>query len=146
MANRIADVGYWALVSFCLVIGVLGFFSIGMPFLLLGVMLAALAPVRGETQRFWPPLVGLGLFFVTYVLVAPLGCTVSATVSVVNGAGPRDTTQEIGSTICANLLGIDYSGTGPYNPPLQPALIAAVVVGAAGFLLTRALLNRRVGG
>jgi uncharacterized membrane-anchored protein len=143
MARRIADITYWVLVSFCLIIGLLGILSIGMPFLLLGVLLAALAPVRGEAHRFWPPLIGLALFVFTYVLVAPLGCTVSASVSVVNGAGPRQITQEIGSTSCTNLLGLDYSGTGTYNPPLRPALLAAVVLGTLTFLIAQRMLRTR---
>jgi hypothetical protein len=138
MARSLADFGYWALVSFCLVIGVLGIFSIGMPLLLLGIALTALARERGKAERFWPPLIGLALFVLGYVLVAPLGCTTSE-VTFDNGAG----SGVVGSTTCNNLLGIDYSGVGIYNPPLWPALVAATVMGALAFIGARYYLSRK---
>ncbi len=43
-------------------------------------------------------------------------------------------------------VGIDYSGSGSYDPPLLPALLAGMRIGAAASLATRALLGRRVPG
>lgn len=136
--RRIVDLLYWLVVSLCIVIGVLGIFSIGMPFLLIGATLGVVAPFRGERHRFWPPLVAVVLFIAGYVLVAPLGCTTSATISETSAVDVQE-----GSTTCTNLLGIDYSRPGIYNPPLWPALLAASMAAAAGFVASRILLGRR---
>ncbi len=74
-------------------------------------------------------------FTVTYVLLAPLGCTATTSPGAVADS----------FTECKNVLGIDYRGGGTYDPPLLPALLAGLVAGAlAAFLLRRLLKPRRV--
>ncbi len=125
---RVGGLWYWGLVAALLVVGVVGIFSIGLPLLLTGLVLAALAPMRRDPAAFWPPLAGTVAFFLGYILIAPLGCT-----STPGEATPME-------------VGIDYSGSGSYDPPLLPALLAGMLIGAAASLATRALLGRRVPG
>lgn len=49
MPARSAFAGYWALVTLLCVVGFVGMFSIGMPFLLLGLVLAIGAPLAHAT-------------------------------------------------------------------------------------------------
>jgi hypothetical protein len=48
----------------------------------------------------------------------------------------------VSHTTCTNILGIDYSGTGIYNPSLVPALLAGVAAGGIGALVTRFVIVR----
>jgi hypothetical protein len=97
------------------------------------------SPWRSRREVLWPTLVGVWAFVLGYLLVAPLGCT--STVIEVTEGSPAATSH----TTCTNILGIDYSGTGTYDPSLVPALVVAVGAGAAGALATRFLLRRRRG-
>jgi hypothetical protein len=127
---------YWVLVAVFVIFGVLAGFSIGMPFLILGVVLAAVAPCRNRPSVFWPPVLAVPALAAGYLLVAPLGCTSSATVT-----RPGLGTTTTGHTVCTNALGIDYSGYGTYNPSLLPALLvgvaAAVIVATAARMILR---------
>jgi len=69
---------------------------------------------------------------VTYVLLAPLSCTSIAS------SGPLPSRTE-----CTNVLGIDYSGSGSYDPPLLPALLAGLIVAGIIALVLRRLLARQ---
>jgi hypothetical protein len=61
-----------------------------------------------------------------YVLLAPLGCTTSSPLSHPYGFTPT------GHTVCTNLLSIDYSGSGNYQPSLIPALLGGVALAILG--------------
>lgn len=130
---------YWVLVAALVVFGFLTGFSIGMPFLLLGIVLAVLAPCRHRRSVFWPPVLAVPALVAGYLLVAPLGCTATTT-----SPGGRAEVR----TVCTNVVGVDYSGFGNYNPSLLPALLvggaAAVVVAVMARLVLRAQ-ERRVG-
>jgi hypothetical protein len=121
--------------------GVLGIFSIGMPFLLLGLVLAALGPSRRESTVFWPGVMATIAFILGFAVVTPLGCTASASVTDPESAGEQQ--LSVSHTTCSNALGIDYSGEGTYNPPLWPALVAGLLGGAMGGLATRSLVTHR---
>lgn len=113
-----------ALVAF----GALAIFSIGLPFVLTGVAMLAVMPWRQRPAVLWPAIVSPLAFTLGYVLIAPLGCTSSASSAAGETSWPSFTT-------CSNLIGIDYSGFTPYDPPLAPALVAGLclaVVAAAG--------------
>ena len=124
--------GYWVVVSLLCVFGVVGIFSVGMPFLLLGVTLAAVSPWRAQRAVLWPAVTAVVGFVVGYILVAPLSCTATA-----SSAAPGQ------STTCTNVLGIDYSGAGVYNPSLVPALLAGVTVSVAAAAAFRVVLKRQ---
>jgi hypothetical protein len=123
---------YWGLAVVLVLFGSVAILSIGIPFLTLGIALLALGGWRHQPRIFWPPLVGLLSFFIGFVLIAPGSCTATAT-------SPGD---PAGFTTCSNLLGLDYSGEGLYNPPLWPALVAGLVLAAVGGAATRLLLRR----
>ncbi|MGH2572813.1 MAG: hypothetical protein ACRDGU_04945 [Actinomycetota bacterium] len=131
---KTSSILYWALVAVMVSFGFLGLASIGAPFLLIGLALAFLWPARGKPTVFWPVVIGVGSFIVGYILAAPLACT---------GEEEDSSSGASGSTQCFNLLGIDYSGTGDYNPPLWPGLVVGLATGVVGSLLT-VVVTRRV--
>jgi hypothetical protein len=129
--NRAGATAYWILVVFLIGFGYLGLFSIGMPFLLLGITLAILWPLRHATGVIASGVAAIVGLTLGYTLVAPLGCTTS-------GGAPGS----IPHTVCSNILGIDYSGTGLYNPSLFPGLIAGLAVAVLFAIGTRWLVRR----
>jgi hypothetical protein len=137
--NRVGTAAYWGVAVVLVGFGYLALFSIGAPFLLTGVAMMVVSPWRGRHEVLWPTLVGVWVFVLSYLLVAPLGCTSTAT--AVTAGSPVATSH----TTCTNILGIDYSGTGTYEPTLLPALVFGAAAGAAGALATRFLLRRRRG-
>jgi hypothetical protein len=124
---------YWLLVFALVGFGWIAIFSIGAPFLLLGVALAVLFPFRGRARLFWPALGAVAALILGVVLVTPLGC-----MSIEFPAGSAFPTR----TTCSNLIGIAYSGTGDYSPPHWPALLAGLAAGAAGFAGLRFLVRK----
>jgi hypothetical protein len=137
--HRVGAAAYWGVAVVLVGFGYLALFSIGAPFLLTGTAMMVVSPWRNRREVLWPTLVGVWVFLLGYLLVAPLGCT-STAIAVTAGspAAPSHTT-------CANILGIDYSGTGTYEPTLLPALVFGAAAGAAGALVTRLLFRRRRG-
>ena len=131
--------GYWLVVILLCTVGVVGLFSFGAPLLLLGLALAAVSPWRTNRSAVSGAVVAVVAFVVVYVLLAPMGCTATATVTSAAGTG----TGTVGRTVCANAVGIDYSGSTPYQPNLLPALAAAAVAAAASALCTIAVAGRR---
>ena len=130
--NRAGAVAYWALVVFLIGFGFLGLLSVGLPFLLLGITLAILWPRRHETGVIAAGVAAIVGFTLGYILVAPLGCTTS-------GGG----TNAVSHTVCSNILGINYSGTGIYNPSLLPGVIVGLVM-AVLFANVTLWLARRI--
>jgi hypothetical protein len=126
-------VAYWVVVGLLLVFGLLTGFTIGLPFFFLGVVLAVVAPYRHRRSIFWPPILAVVAFVAGFILVAPLGCTATA---VAPGQGAT------GHTVCTNVVGIDYSGQGIYNPSLLPALLVGLATAAAVATLARVLFRR----
>ncbi len=137
--NRVGTAAYWGVAVVLVGFGYLALFSIGAPFLLTGIAMMVVSPWRSRREVLWPTLVGVWVFVLGYLLVAPLGCT--STAAAVTAGSPVATSH----TTCTNILGIDYSGTGNYQPTLLPALVLGAAAGAAGALATRFLLRRRGG-
>ena len=133
--NRAGEAAYWALVVFLIGFGFLGLISIGAPFLLLGITLAILSRRRHETGVIAAGVAAIVGFTLGYVLLAPLGCTSSS------GAP-----GSISHTVCTNVLGINYSGVGLYNPSLAPGLLAGIVFAVTFALGTRWLARRIAAG
>jgi hypothetical protein len=128
---------YWGVAVFLVGFGYLAVFGIGAPFLLTGTTMMVVSPWRSRPQVLWPALVGVWALVLGYLLVAPLGCT-STAIAVTVGSP-----DAMSHTTCTNILGIDYSGTGIYNPSLLPAVVAGVTAGTAGAVATRILIRRR---
>jgi hypothetical protein len=127
-------VTYWVLALVLTVFGFLTGFSIGAPFLLLGLALLVLGPLRRRPRIFWPALVAVTAFVLTVALLIPLSCVATSEA----GGGS--------STVCTSIAGPTWSGTGIYNPPREayqmPVRYGTVVaIGAA--LTTLALLTVR---
>jgi hypothetical protein len=133
----VGTAAYWGVAVLLVGFGFLGIFSIGAPFLLTGIAMMVVSPWRNRREVLWPALVGVWAFVLGYLLVAPLVCTSTAIAVTAGSPVPQS------HTTCTNILGIDYSGTGIYNPSLVPAVLAGVAAGAAGALATRFLLRRR---
>jgi hypothetical protein len=118
--------------------GVGGLFSIGMPFLLTGLVMLLLLPWRHRREVLWPSLASVWGLTLGYVLVAPLGCT--------NQVAHTGALLRLGrlATTCSGLF-LHYSGGHSYNPPLLPALLVGLILAVAAGLAVRALLTRRAG-
>jgi hypothetical protein len=127
---------YTVLAVGLVLLGVAGLLSIGMPFLLTGLVMLFLLPWRRRREILWPSLASVWGLTLGYVLVAPLGCT--------NQVAHTGTLLRLGglATTCDGLL-IHYSGGRSYNPPLLPALLVGLVFAVAAGLAVRALLTRR---
>lgn len=127
--------GYWVASLSLIAFGVVAMFSIGRPFLLIGLAMIILGPLRSRPVLFWPPLVAVIAYNVGYWAVAPLYCTAT------EAAGGASTTT------CSSLIGIGYSGSGIYNPSLDPANQAGLLMAAIAFVIALAGLlwqRRRV--
>ena len=122
---------YWIVAVALAVLGFLGGFSIGGPFLMLGVAMLVLGPFRHRPLLFWSIIAGVVAFNVGYWAVTPLVCTTTAQLG------------EEASTACTNLLGIRYAGGADYDPSLVPARIAGLGAGIAAGAITALLLRRR---
>lgn len=126
---------YFGLAIALCAVGFVAILSIGAPFFLTGIAMLVVSPWRAREDVLWPVVAAPWAFTVTYVLLAPLSCT-----------GTAYPDGEAGSfTECTNVLGIDYSGGGAYNPPLLPAFLAGLIAaGLAAFVIRRLLARRGV--
>ena len=120
--------GYWVASIGLIAFGVVAMFSIGRPFLLVGLAMLILGPLRRRPVLFWPPLAAVIAYNVGYWAVAPLYCTAT------EAAGGTSTTT------CSSLIGIGYSGSGIYNPSLDPANQAGLVLAAIAFVVVLATM------
>ncbi len=120
---------YWiATISF-IVFGIVGMLSIGRPFLLVGLALLLLGPLRSRPTAFWPPVAAVIAWNVGFLAIAPMSCTTTQTI----GGGSLEGGEP--TTVCSSLTGIVCSGPGLYNPSLEPANHAALVFAAVSFLV-----------
>jgi hypothetical protein len=131
-------VTYWVLALVITVFGFLTGFSIGAPFLLLGLALLVLGPFRRRPRVFWPSLVAVAAFVVTVALLIPLSCEATSE----SGGGS--------STVCRSIAGPTWSGTGLYNPPREAYQMpvragALIAIGAALATLAWLTIRRRAG-
>ncbi len=123
---------YWTGAALLVAFGFLAIFSIGAPFLFTGVAMLAVGRWRDRPDVLWPTLVAVWAFVIGYVLVAPLGCTGTATAAFDSGAVVQE------RTTCSNVLRIDYSGSGDYQPPHLPAVaVGLAAAGIAGVVVHR---------
>jgi hypothetical protein len=122
---------YWTLAGLLILFGIVGGFGVGIPFLLLGFALVALAPIRRRAEAFWPLFGAAVTFAVTYAVLSPLGCdrlSLDKSPSIVT---------------CTNPVGIVYRGRGDaYDPSHVPALLAGVAAAALVAWSIRALIRR----
>ena len=124
--------GYWITSLGLIAFGFLGALSIGRPFFLVGLAMLVLGPVRRRPTLFWPPLLAVVAYNVGYWAVAPLYCTATEAVG------------GLSTTVCSSVLGINYSGSGLYNPSLDPANMAGLLLAAVAFVVVLvAIISKR---
>jgi hypothetical protein len=139
--HRAGAIGYWVLAVVLVAFGYLSLFSMGAPFVLTGLAMIVVGRWRRNPAVVWPALIGVWAFVVGYVLAAPLGCTTSGgPAPALRGAS---SSPALSHTVCTNILGIDYSGAGIYNPSLIPGFLAGLAAAILVAALTRRLLVRR---
>ena len=126
---------YVAIALVLIVFGYLALFSIGWPFALTGILMLALIGERGRVDVLAPALAWPWVFTIGYLLLAPIGCTSSATATT----GGRAVE---GVTRC-NSLFLTYAGRTPYEPPLLPALLTGVALATATSVALRWWFRRR---
>jgi hypothetical protein len=114
-------VAYYATAGLLTAFGVLGMASIGLPFLVAGVLLLALGPVRHRRDVLWPPLVGVAAFVAAFLVLAPAWCS----------SGPLIRQR------CASVVGFEI----PWGIALPLAF--SVAVGTAVLVRRRLRLSRR---
>lgn len=120
--------GYWMTSLGLIAFGVVGMFSIGRPFFLVGLAMLVLGPLRSRPTLYWPPLVAVIAYNAGYWAVVPLSCTAT---QAVGGAS---------TTVCSSLLGFTWSGSGIYNPSLEPAHQAGLLLAVVAFVVVLAAL------
>lgn len=130
---------YWILTAALIVFGFITGFSIGQPFLLVGLAMVVLGPLRRRPLVFWPPMAGVIAAVVVFMTIAPFTCSAS---TVLDGTGLGGATT---TTICTSLVGIRYEVEGLVNPSAQPAILIGLVAGVLTALATFAVLRRRIG-
>jgi hypothetical protein len=131
---------YWLLALLLVGFGLVTGFSIGPPFLLVGLVMLVLGPFRHRSRLVSPALLGSVAFVIVASLVAPFSCEATSTI----GDGRS-------STVCRSLVGLTWSGPGLSGPPpeaswfaIAAGLAAGVVVAVLTFLaLGRAERSRR---
>jgi hypothetical protein len=126
---------YWVTTFGFIVFGFLGMLSIGRPFLLVGLAMLLLGPLRRRPTAFWPPLAAVIAWNVAFLAIAPMSCTTTQTIAVGSSGGGEPT------TLCSSLTGIVYSGRGLFNPSLEPANQAAWVFAAVSFVVVLAAIR-----
>jgi hypothetical protein len=123
-------VGYWIASLGLIAFGVVGMFSVGRPFLLVGLAMLVLGPLRSRPALYWPPLVAVIAHNVGYWAVAPLYCSATEAVG------------DASTTVCSSLIGIRYAGSGIYNPSLDPANQVGLMLAAVAFVVVLAAMLR----
>jgi hypothetical protein len=143
MRTALTALLYWLLAGALMTVGVWGIFSFGLPLLALGFTLAVLSGARKLPHIFWPPIVGVILFFAAYLLVAPLGCRSTPTLAHEIGPGDLESTTTFTEqkVTCDRLVLPDTSGT--KNPPLWPAVLSGVAAALGGASLARLAILRK---
>jgi hypothetical protein len=126
-------VGYWMASLGLIVFGALAMFSIGRPFLLIGLAMLILGALRKRPAVFWPPFAAVVAYNVGYWAVAPLSCTTT------------EIAGQAATTTCSSLIGIGYSGSGIYNPSLDPANQAGLLLAAVTFVVVLAVNRLQAG-
>ena len=124
-------IAYWTLVVLLIGFGALAILTIGLPFLLLGLMLAIVSQRRHETGVVAAGVGAIVGFMVGYILIAPTSCSTGA--NSIDGFEHR---------ACTNILGFGYSGTDTDNLGVILGLLAGLVVAVLFALGTRWLARR----
>ncbi|MBI4260906.1 MAG: hypothetical protein HY658_10110 [Actinobacteria bacterium] len=110
---------YWVIVVALLAVGLVSILSIGVVFLVAGLAMAAAGPMGWRPAVLRPIPAAAAAFLVGYWLLAPLQCH-----------GLVHPATGLRFTSCFSLVGIEYSGTGTYDPSHLPAVLGGVGLAA----------------
>ena len=124
-------IAYWTLAVLLIGFGALAILTIGLPFLLLGLMLAIVSQRRHETGVVVAGVGAIVGFMVGYILIAPTSCSTGG--NSIGGIQHR---------ACTNILGFGYSGTDTDDLGVVLGLLAGLVVAVLFALGTRWLARR----
>lgn len=134
--KREGGLRYWLFVLVLVALGFLTIFSVGLYFWFAAIALILLSPFRSRPRIF---LAGLALtmaFLVGYVLVAPLRCSQSFT------SDPTTGEETLSPVVCTSPIGIEYSGSEPFEPSRATALMTggtiALIASAVTWRVTAA--------
>jgi hypothetical protein len=72
---NVGTFAYFAIGIALCAVGFIAIFSVGAPLFLTGLVMLAVSPWRERRGVLWPGIAAVWTFTVTYVLLAPLGCT-----------------------------------------------------------------------
>ena len=126
--------GYWIVSLGLIVFGILGSLSIGLPFLLVGLTLVILNPLRHHPRLFWPSLLAMIAYNLVFWLYTPFYCSATAF------------TDGTSSTACSSLLGVAWptSATGLADPgaAFYQANLAGLAAAGLTFIVTSLLIRR----
>lgn len=122
-------VGYWLLVVGLVSLGVASILSIGAPFVLLGLTLAALRRFRGKPEIFWPSVLAPVGFTAGWILAVPVSCRTT----YVKGPGVKESVEN-----CRAILPFESNSS---DLALWPAIVLGLVGAALFALLARRLLR-----
>ena len=138
------SVVYWMLAFVSIAFGVVAIFSIGLPFVVLGLLLVILGPFRTKRLVFWPALAGAILAIVGWMGTTPLSCKTSVGIQLLLERG-RDVAEGSteGRTTCDRLLLPDAVGAD--EPSAWPSIATGLALGLVGATVTRTVLRRRTG-
>jgi hypothetical protein len=129
--------GYWGISLSLIVFGILGSLSIGLPFLLIGLTLVILNPLRHRPRLFWPLLLAMIAYNLAFWFYTPFYCTVSSS------------TDGTSSAACSSLLGIAWpaSAGGLADPgaAFYQANLAGLAAAVLTFIVTGLLIRRSRG-
>ena len=140
-SNRFVTI-YAAVTILMIGFGVIAAWSIGLPFIMLGLVLLAIFPLWERPALYWA-VVGLTVgILASYWLVTPAYCSIRADFRI-EGAGPGDRSS---FRVCRSFVGIEYRGRDAARTWWPAALAAAgggAIGGTAGALGGRAVKRRR---
>lgn len=103
------DVGYWVTIVVLLILGYLTGFTIGPIFWFVAAVMIVLAPFKWRPRIYRTGVALFTGFIIGYLLVAPFGCSQTASGDVATGE------QTLSPVVCSSIIGIDYTGPEPSN-------------------------------
>lgn len=125
--------GYWIVSLALIAFGIVGAMSIGLPFLLIGLAMLVLSPIRHRPLAFWPVFLGLVSFTLAYLLIGPFSCSAG---SVIGGGSLQ--------IACSSLTGIswpaDSAGAGASADAFVVAAAISVSIGVGVSVVSLAWL------
>ncbi len=127
--------GYWIASAALIVFGILGSMTIGQPFVIVGLAMVVLGPFRHRPLVFWPPMLAVIAYTVTFWAISPLYCSATSP-----AGGPT------GPTTCSSLIGIPWPATagGVATSVFDQTKSVGLLVAAIVFIVVlAALLWRR---